>query len=1232
MFYGLGSGLIPRDSQIEECATMAISEIRSSIWMIFSAFLLLLALAADPPRLAAQIDAGRVTGTVRDQSGALVPGATVTLTNEDTNVIATVPTTSRGTYVFDVVRVGRYSIQVEHAGFERFVTNDIDVHVQQDANIDATLTLGQVAQKIVVKDETALLQTENAEVGTTIDTLAVNDLPLVNRNWVSLSMLAPGVATWNGGNNSAVLFSANGQHMWQNAYTLNGMDDYSEVYGGPTGSAMIVPPPDAIQEFKIQTGDYSAEIGHSTGAVVNATLKSGTNKLRGNLWEYFRNDALDASDFFSNLNGVPKEKLRQNEFGGTIGGPVFIPHLYDGRNKTFFFFDYQYLKAITPYTATTTVPTGLEQSSGFTNLQDLIAYNSGTYSDALNRVFPQGAVFDPATTRSVAAGATDPISGLANTSGAAIYVRDPFYTGSLAGKTNFADPGDEALMNTLPPGRLDPKAIALLNLYPKQTQPGYNNNYFLAATSPKNVPQFDFRIDETLNQRDSIFFVYDWSRSTSTTPNVLPIPLDGQNGGGNSYGYTYALGGNWVHLFSPTFSNNFHTAFGHQDWGSQPLEANQLNIPEQYGIPGIPQLPGNGGLPLISVSGLAGIGDSGWTPTIITMHNLEIQDNITKIYGAHSFKTGVIVNDILANIVQPVFSHGNFNFGGAYSSIVNTSNGLNGLSDFLIVPSVATVPGGVDYNGGASSISGSNFAPTDDHRWYVAGFFQDNWKVSPTLTLELGLRYDLFTPYQETNGRQVNFIPTGGGNGPNGTLYFPQKTCNTATSPSFPVLLTKDGITVACIGQNTGDYQKKNFGPRIGIAKRFTNRFVARAGFGLTYGALDNIGFGPNIGANYPFLYTVNFNAQNSTTRLQFPNGQAAVLGNGLAPVNIQSPTGVDAEGLSLQGRQFNYQTPYTETYNLTLQYQLTPNDAVQVGYVGNVSRHLTMTGSNNEPDEFLPPGTNNYDYIPYPDFAPFSSWTSTNGASNYNSLQTNYEHRFSHGLSVLGNYTWSHCFSDQSSNGNQNGFRAEFLPGWGVSGEYGTCDSNAFHVVHISGSYQLPFGARRQFLGNANWVANEFIGGWQLNYIVNYQSGQPFTEGCYPLSVTSNFGCNADFVPGQNPYAGPHNQKQWLNPNAFVEPTPVTTINSTQFAALGGANNSLNSPAYTDFDASFSKEFPIHEDVRLQFRAEAFNVLNHTQFASPGSSNYADPATFSIITSLRGQPRILQLALKLYF
>ena len=337
----------------------------------------------------------------------------------------------------------------------------VQVHVQQIVTANIPLTIGTVQQQVTVTSAAPLLQAQDASLGQTIGTAPVNDLPLVNRNWVSLSQLSAGVATApvgqpssDSGTTGSAYFSVNGTNFWQNDIRLDGIDDNIEIYGGNVigTNATITPPPDAIEEFKVQTGDFNAEFGHSTGGVINAVIKSGTNSFHGDVWEYLRNDAFDANDYFSNQRGQPKPEYRQNEFGGTLGGPIF-------RNKTFFFGDYQGERIIIR-PSTKSVPTLNMVDSGFTNLQDLISYNSGTATDGLGRIFPHGTVLDPATTRAIAAGASDARTGLVNSSGNSIYVRDPFYTGSLAGMKDFT--GVTAQLNQIPAGRLDPKLSSCL--------------------------------------------------------------------------------------------------------------------------------------------------------------------------------------------------------------------------------------------------------------------------------------------------------------------------------------------------------------------------------------------------------------------------------------------------------------------------------------------------------------------------------------------------------------------------------------------------------------------------------------------------------------------------------------------------------------------------------------------------------------------------------------------------
>lgn len=303
----------------------------------------------------------------------------------------------------------------------------------------------------------------------------------------------------------------------------------------------------------------------------------------------------------------------------------------------------------------------------------------------------------------------------------------------------------------------------------------------------------------------------------------------------------------------------------------------------------------------------------------------------------------------------------------------------------------------------------------------------------------------------------------------------------------------------------------------------------------------------------------------------------------------------------------------------------------MQVAYVGDVGRHLDARGTNNVPAAIAAPGTSTTSLIPFPYFAIGGAYLTTNATSSYNSLQTVYTHNFGGGLNVLANYTYSKCMTDQASITDGITYRAEWLPGFGIKSDYTLCPNDATHVVHASGSYDLPFGRGRQFLGSANFAEQAVLVGWGLNYIATYQSGQPFTIGCL-TPTTIYFGCNANKVPGVSMTAGAHTVSQWTNPAAFSAPPTATTRGQTDYSPLGGACEQARGPSFTNVDASVFKEFPIRESVRLQFRAEAYNVFNHPQFANPSSGNATGNTNFTVISASRNQPRIMQFALKLYY
>jgi len=1284
-----------------------------------------------PVRLAAQLDRGEITGTVEDPSGAVVPKVTIFLTNDDTTAKITTTSTATGTYVFDDVLPGKYTVEAEASGFQKYVVHDVLVHVQQVLTVDIHLATGNVQQSVTVTAAAPLLDAENAQVGQSITNLTVNDMPLATRDWGSLAQLSAGVntdatGTGAGGNGTAdagssesAYFRVNGVDEWQNDFRLNGINDNIEIYGGNyTGTnAAIVPPPDAIQEFTLQSGDFNAEFGHSTGGVINASLKSGTNGVHGDLWEYVRNNDLNANYFFNTncSSGVctakPIPSYHQNLFGFTAGGPVIIPGVVHGKNRLFWFADYQGGRYVLPMPdGGLTVPTSNMINSKYTNLQDNISFNGGTATDALGRVFSNGTIMDPASTRQLdPTTGFDAVTGLTGTPGA--YVRDPFYNCTAAGsctsflgltRTDFTqDTNGVALstLNVIPTSRQDPNAVKLLGLYPAPDTPGKLANDFASYVpiEDKNTNTYDIRIDSVIRPgKDILFGVYDRSYLTVDVPSYFPGPGAGQSGGRVDQLPAWAWAVGYTRILTPTLTNDMHVGMVHSDklqvsvWGNDFGSAacsgtvnpgpGTCNIPLEYGIQGVPQVAGNGGLPIINISGLRGLGVGNYSPTLQYVWSLEGVDAVTKVWRNHAFKTGIQVDDLEANISQPPQGRGDMSFNGQYTDISNKSSGLNGIGDLLVTPInyEYSVGNGVNLVGGQNGFSASNIPVTDDHRWYIGAYFQDDFKVNPRLTLNLGLRWDLFTPYEETRGFQSNFLPMGG-NGATANFLIPNQGCQTARATIFNTVAALNNINIQCSGNAAlGIAQKTNFAPRIGFAYKFRPTLVVRGGFGTAYGALGNLGYGGTLGLNYPFGYTQTIPSPDSNHPLLAGSSNApATLENTFNnfnfnnPAVLQSPTpytttpvscatlplnscvggqyiGSDYLGATLNGRQYNYQTPLVQTENLTVEDQFTNHDAIQIGYVGTQGRHLDILGTTNSNFQILPPGTNTQLYIPYPYMARNSTYETTNAVTSYNSMQITFQHQMSFGLLLLANYTWSRCAGDQHAPQNSefnSGYRAQWLAGFGIRGDYGLCDADATDLWHTAATYDLPVGRGKQFGASMNRVADLIVGGWEINGFYTFQSGQPLTVTC-PVATTADFNCAANLT-GQSLYAGPHSYAQWLNPSAFAQPPAATQVGQVNYAPLGGEIQQVRGPHFNNLDSSILKNFHFTESAYLQFRAEAFNTTNTPPFVQPGTLNFAaykpptstslNPSGFSSIVATKNSngnngARTLQLALKLFF
>jgi len=1260
--------------------------------LLVLASLVVLLCSAAP--LWAQVDAGSILGTVSDASGGSVRGATVTMTNEGTNASLSTTTGSDGTYKFSPVRIGSYKLTATLQGFQTITQRNVVVNVGQDVVVDFTLKPGSVSETVEVQSSVPVLETQDASVGQVIDSRNVDNLPLNGRNFTFLAQLAAGVNTPQAdtrGNAASGAFSANGLRPAQNNYLLDGIDNNSDTVDFLNGTNYVVlPPVDAVQEFKVQTSDFSAEFGRSGAAVLNATIKSGTNELHGAVWEFFRNDKLDAADFFENAGGIKKGELRQNQFGFTAGGPVVIPKLYNGRNKLFFFGDYEGFRRVQGTILTGSVPTAAERTSGYTNFQDLITGQSSAAArpDALGRLIPVGTVLDPATTRAVTAGAMDPVSGRVAT--ATGFARDPF--GCAANMASYTI-ANCATLNIIPANRLDANAIKLLNLYPAPSNGKLFSNF---ANSPKlfeHRNSFDSRLDANFNEKNQLFFRFSLNDDPQFIPGIFGGEADGggfQQGLQTANAQQSALG--YTHTFSPTFINEIRAGLNYLHTTRVSPDAGDLKgaggngIPADFGIQGIPQQSLNGGLPAFGINGLQTLGSNAFLPSDEVTSTFQITDTVTKIYGKHTFKMGFEWQHVKFSTLQPPWSRGEFDYNGNYTDIPNVNGGSTGRADFLLTPCAAGTagpcagvtagPNGIPNVGGSSEVFVSNISLTDNGKDYYGAFVNDDWKLTPKLTVNLGLRWDYFGLVGEHHENQANFVPTGPPIG--APLYIIPVGKNSGNlSPSFLSLLATDGITLAVTnkyGQGLGNSQNTNFAPRIGLAYQVNPKLVVRAGFGLFYNGFENRGFSPNLGENYPFQFNFSFSAPNDATPITFPGcatagpGGTATFETGFSCTPL-SPLLVNASGLGLRGIQFDYKTPYTMGANLTLQYQLTPSMSVQAGYVTSLARHLESFPNSNNPTSIAARSTAEKTLVPFPDFGFGSSYAATAGMSAYHSLQTKVEKQFAGGLNFLFAYTWSKTMTDAGDllNGGSTGnvgFRAPSVPGLGMAFDYGLANFDVRNVFHFSGGYELPFGKGKRFMSDASGFVDKAVGGWNIVWSTTLQGGQPIAIPC-PSGTASNLNCGARYT-GQpldlgifskvDPSTGKSVVAYFGNPGAFVQPcvlgaggVPDPTsvpgcVPLTGAAALGGVTR-VPGPGFHRLDFSIFKNISLTERFKLQFRTEIFNIFNHPNFNAPGfggngvvaisnSLNY-NSSTFGEIGSTRDapyDPRQIQFALKLYY
>jgi hypothetical protein len=1144
-------------------------------WWLVCLCLLLMTGAAS-----GQVDQGAITGTVTDNTGAIVPGAQVTLTATDTGFTLQEKSNGSGNYTFSPIKIGNYTVSASASGFQTTSRQNVHVDVQQRLQVNLALTPGQVSQTVTVTGAVALLQTQSSAVGQVVDTKTINETPLNGRNWVYIAQLTAGVAPpfENTRGSGSGDFVANGQRAEQNNFILDGVDNNTNLVDFLNGSSFVMrPPPDALAEFNLQTSNFSAEFGHSAGAVMNASIKSGTNQIHGDLWEYVRNTSLDAQ----NWNALTIPPYHQNQFGATLGFPIW-------KNKLFYFGDIEANRISIGQTGVYNTPTPLMRQGNFSEL-----LNTNLTGQSPTQLY-------------------QPNSG------------------------NTAQPLTcNGQPNTFCASQIDPVALRILNMYPAPNANGGKTYSNLVENVSKNddTIQWDQRLDWNISAKDQTYARYSYLHDIIL--NALPLGpvLDGSGYGGEQdfiFSQNFML--SETHIFGPTLTNEFRFGYNWNHSAYKQANADNPTIASSLGIGGVPALgAGQYGLPL-GYFPQGGIQQWGSVGTNNESQNVyQILDNVTKILGNHSLKFGVSFQAVRFGYLYAPASLGQYYFGpqsggsnhgqGVYTGIPGNSNTGYDVADFLA--------------GQANYADIANAPNIRDAQWYDSAYAQDDWKVSPKLTLNLGLRYDYYQPYKEVGGQQANLIvtgPLGIGTG-SGVYQLPNSQRNLNLGTPFLSTLAKDNITLQYTdNERLANAQKTNFGPRIGFAYQAHPNTVFRGGFGIFYGGLMVQG-NTNLGANFPFSNQANFFAPTCAIGdcPSLAGSKGLTLETGLTP-QISGGLQNFVSFPSFHAMDPNIKTPYTMNYSFSMQRALSNNLAATISYVGNVSRHLSLDGGPNTVRGLFAPGTNTQQYAPFPDLGISTPSTPSQihyvGVSTYNSLQAKIEKRYSHGLSFLTTYTWAHAMDDASdAAGNFSGINTRNLALIPFIDEYTNSVFDIRHRFTFNGNYELPFGKGKAFLHDSRLV-DETIGGWSSSLTFAAQTGTPFTVS--PNNSTAAGG-NARAIPVRDPFGAggspdPSNpnvtcasqtrtKANWYNPCAFANPLDgnligtngypsVITDTATAIAFLGGRSNNVYGPGYYQVNMSVFKNFPTWREQYLQFRADGFNVLNHPTLANPSTTN----------------------------
>jgi len=1209
--------------------------------------------------LRAQLYSGSVTGVVSDPTGAVIPGAKVTLTDTTKGYAFTASSDAVGRYILRNLPPSNYRISVGAPGFKTSTRTGIVLDVGQNATVNVSMELGTTTQTVQVTGAPPLLDTQDSTTGQEVNRTYINDLPLVGRGVFDLAFLAPGVNPAPGnafGSSGGVAnnFTSNGGRNATSDILLDGVSTTDYEQNGGIIVPLYTPSVDAVQEFKVQQNNFSAEIGFSGNTVLNVVLRSGTNQLHGSLYEFVRNQALDANNWFNNQAGVDLPARRYNQFGGTVGGPIIIPHLYNGKDKTFFFFDYQATRDHSASSFNGGVPSGNERNGNF---GELCTSNGGTFDSSGACSNPDGQLWDPYS------GYNDPNNGWTNqtfipynnmatyqSAGSPVLAGTPYQVRS--GPGNLIDPVSQKMMSYFPMPNV---GVGTSNYDPY-------NNWHGAGVNINNGDQFDIKIDHRFGNRNLLSSRYSQQFGNGQGATCFDNPLDPCNGGpSTSAAHAFVLNDTWT--VNPSTVVNVSYGFTRSYSGGVGSAGSFPNFNPVTDL-GLPSYITNSGFPVSPdvyiYDGYQGAGCCGslgyqaWSIIKYAQETHDLLGSLDKISGRHEIKVGGEYRMHRINFGQPGAPAGIMTFGqdttdqqpGQYSG------GGDAMASFL------------------TGISGPNqwgeyevplFVATQSNQF--GAFIQDNWRVTDKLTVNLGMRYDLDLPRTERHNRMEWFDPSA-------ALPFTVPGMN----PTGAEVFTGVNGNSRSIANN----YYKEYAPRIGLAYRFWHNTVFRAGYGIFYNpsVWAAAGTGPVAGfdgftgyTNWPQTYQSNGYTPETFMSNPFPFGVNPPTNASLGPL---TQIGQTASG----NLRSDNAGSYTQTWSAGFQHELPGAVLLDLNYVGTKGTHLYWNGAGNinylgpSVEKMSPAAIGNLanNYVanpfyglitdptsslsgtqvpqyqlsrPYPQFTGVFAAFPPRGNSIYHAFQLRMQKNMSHGLQFVGNYTWSKTISDSDVSGY-----TEWLGGFdGIQDpnnlklEKAVSEYSIPQVFTFGYVYSLPFGRGKQFGSKWNSVVDAVLGGWKTSGLWRFDTGQP-------VAISLSGGTNIPTYGGQRPNltaalqrnTGANWRTQYFtNPQAVQVPANYT---------LGTAPRTLPNvymPGAKTAGLSLMKEFPlsaIHEGMRAEFRAETFNAFNHPQFGClngsvPSDFVGTDTTTYSGFGQLNCQansPRELQLALKLYF